>query len=148
RGGRGRGRVCRGGGGVFRFGHDFCSWSNEVPRPETGTSSPAVNRGSRRGGAVEECTYYERTRTATGRHGFSLSRGPESSERSAGCDSGSRLSKAAHPSTTLMPMLRAVPSMIREAWATSRAFRSFSFFLAMSSTCFLVRVNVLYFPPF
>ena len=32
-------------------------------------------------------------------------------------------------------MLRAVPSMIRTAWSTSRAFRSLSFFLAISRTC-------------
>ena len=47
-----------------------------------------------------------------------------------------------------IPMLRAVPSMIRPAWSTSRAFRSCSFFLAISSTCFFVSVKPLYLPPF
>src|SRR5262249_51824280 len=52
-----------------------------------------------------------------------------------------------HPST-VMPILRAVPSMIRAACSTSRAFRSLNFFLAMSSTWALVTLLPLYLPPF
>src|SRR5262249_51831585 len=48
--------------------------------------------------------------------------------------------------STVIPMLRAVPSTMRMAWSSSRALRSAIFRLAISRTCFLVTVNPLYLP--